>query len=103
MNKGIGGDTISIWVKYEDIDPSSETPVLTDVSVEHWVNWQPSCPPGFVQARGNSPDGALTTNTIGACWRMGLCVKMEPMREATPMVSLGLSYHTSGSQYSCPG
>jgi hypothetical protein len=80
VNVGIGGETVSIWVEYEQVDASldPDTLVLTDVSVENWAGWNPPyCPAGWEPASGNQPPGALSTGTIGACHRMGLCVKKE--------------------------
>jgi hypothetical protein len=84
VNDGIGGSTTSIWVKYEAIPTTSDQPVVTGISVEHWVGWNAYCPEGWVVAHGYSRDiqGALTTGTWDDCWRNGLCVRYEPMSEA---------------------
>ena len=108
VNQGIGGGTVSLWAKFEEVDPSSTTPVLTALSVENWPAWNPYCPPGYQQAPGNSPSGALTTGTIGTCNRMGLCVKLEPVDQVEadpntfPVTTLGLSLTSSGGYASCP-
>ena len=97
VNKGIGGDTKFIWVKYEELHVTSDMPVLVDVAVAHWPNWAPYYPEGW------EPAGPLTTGTAGDCWRNGLNVKYLPLSEADTIVStLCLSITEYGYQNSCP-
>lgn len=97
VNKGIGGDTKFIWVKYEELPMNSDVPVLVDIMVAHWPNWCPYYPPGW------EPAGPLTTGTWGDCWRNGLNVRYLPLRETDTFVStLCLSITENGNLNSCP-
>ncbi len=97
VNKGIGGDTKYIWVKYEKISVTSSQPVLVDAEVAHWPYWVPSYPEGW------EPAGPLTTGTWGDCWRNGLIVKYLPLDETGVFIStLCLSITGDGNQNSCP-
>ena len=116
VNEGIGDsqDSVSIWAKFEEVDPTSSTPVLTDLAVEHWPDWNGTysggayCAAGWQPAAGNDPSGALTTGTVDACWRQGLCIKLEPVNQLTsdpdrfPIDTLGLSAGTEPWDPSCP-
>jgi len=97
VNKGIGGDTKFIWVKYEKLHVNSDVPVLVDIMVAHWPYWRPYYPSGWV------PAGPLTTGTWGDCWRNGLNAKYLPLNETDVFVStLCLSITGYGYQNSCP-
>jgi len=93
-NRGLGGTTTTIWVKYERLPRLSPKPVLADVQVCHWVNWKPTVPEGFQVANGTSAgiQGALTTRTKGSVWRNGLAVRYMPLKDTgTRVVALSLS------------
>jgi len=97
VNKGIGGDTKFIWVKYEKLPVNSDVPVLVDIMVAHWPNWCPYYPSGW------EPAGPLTTGTWGDCWRNGLNAKYLPLSETDTFVStLCLSITEYGYLNSCP-
>jgi len=104
VNKGIGGDYTTIWVKYDLVAVTSNQPVLVDYGVFHWPYWNASCPPGWELCNGTS-DGrqcALNTRTWNDCWRIGMCVHYVPMNQTeTFMTNAGLSY-TGGSEAACP-
>ena len=104
VNKGIGGDYTTIWVKYDLVAVTSNQPVLVDYGVFHWPYWNAWCPPGWERCNGTS-DGrqcALNTRTWNDCWRIGLCVHYMPMNQTeTFMTNAGLSY-TGGSEAACP-
>lgn len=102
VNNGIGGDTTTIWVKYEFLPQNSSKKVLTGIAAVEWTNWE-GCTPGGIslpdsyepvsdgwqRANGGSfrKKGALTTNTQGKIKRIGLCVKYEPMNTVTSFIS----------------
>ena len=104
VNAGIGGDTVSIWMKQEEVEEHSDTAVITDVAVTHWSSndaWAPNCPDGYEFVSGdNAPAGsALTTGTDSSCKRMGLCVRKAMMRDALidrPLATMNLSVTTGG-------
>lgn len=104
VNKGIGGDYTTIWVKYDLVAVTSNQPVLVDYGVFHWPYWEWWCPPGWERCNGTS-DGrqcALNTRTWNDCWRIGMCVHYVPMNQTeTFMTNAGLSY-TGGSEAACP-
>lgn len=86
VNRGIGGTTTSIWVRYERLPRGSSQPVVVDVEVCHWVGWKVTLPqgPGWGPAHGTSAgiQGGLTTKTKGSAWRNGLAVRYAPLRDA---------------------
>jgi hypothetical protein len=89
VNIGIGGSTTGIFVRYARVRRDASTMVLTGLSVERWAGWTVSCPSGYTRANGTSRgiQGALTTGTDGACNRMGLCVRYEPVNTAATVVT----------------
>jgi hypothetical protein len=100
VNIGIGGTTTGIFVRYARVRRDATTPVLTGMSAERWAGWTVSCPPGYTRANGNSSgrQGALTTDTDGACYRIGLCVRYEPMNTASTVITnVALSVSTDKS------
>ena len=104
VNYGLGGTFTTIWVKYELVDKNSTTPVLVDIGVSHWPDWNIACPLDWQVANGASSGipGALTTGTLGDCWRLGLCVKYMPLNQTDTFISnLNLSYTTS-AETKCP-
>ena len=102
INRGLTGglwepksDWVHIWVKYDWVAPTDDTPVLVDIDVRHWPYWNVNCRPGMEPARGDK-NGALTTNAKSDCLKIGLCVKYAPMNETETFVSnLSLSYGDS--------
>ncbi|TFH66227.1 MAG: DUF946 domain-containing protein, partial [Gemmatimonadales bacterium] len=100
-NTGIEGHSVYIWVKYDWVEATSDTPVLVDIAVHHWPNWVVTCPVGWEPAHGDS-GGMLTTQADDACWRNGLCVRYAPMNETdTFITNLNLSL-TGGSEALVP-
>lgn len=92
VNKGIGGTTTSIWVKYEAIPTTSDRLVVTGIRAQWWgCPWpsNPACPDGWEVASGTSggTPGALTTGTRDACQCIGLCVRYDPLNTADTFVS----------------
>ena len=104
VNQGIGGDTVSVWMKQEEVAEDSDTIVITDVMVTHWSShddWSPACPLGYEFASGNNdPAGsALTTGTIDDCKRMGMCVRTARMKDAAvnrPLATMNLNWTNGG-------
>ncbi|MFO0607623.1 MAG: MXAN_6577-like cysteine-rich protein [Polyangiales bacterium] len=89
VNIGIGGSTTGILVRYARVRRDAATPVLTGITAQRWANWNVSCPAGYVRANGTSRgiQGALSTGTDSACWRIGLCVRYEPVNAAATFVT----------------
>jgi hypothetical protein len=105
VNRGIGGDFVIIWAKYELLSADATTKVLTGVKAKHWEGggWQVHCPEGWEPDQDHIWDLALTTRTKGSCWRIGLCVHYEPFNEAQIFISnLSLSRTHDGFLDSCP-
>ena len=104
VNEGIGGTTTTVWVKYDFVPVGSNRPVLVDYGAFHWPYWNVDCPSGWQTANGTSASiqGALTTQTEGDCYRIGLCVHYLPMNQTdTFITNVGLS-KTGGSEGNCP-
>jgi hypothetical protein len=102
INSGIGGDFTYIWVKYDWVAPTADTPVLVDIAVHHWPNWVVSCPAGWTAAQGDI-GGALTTRAKNACWRNGLCVHFVPMNQTDHFITtLGLYFGISSEPNVAP-
>jgi hypothetical protein len=80
VNTGIGGDTVGICAKMEELPVSTSKKVLTGITVQHWTGWKVKCPQGFVPAAGEG-GGKLTMRTKGRCWRQGLCVRWTPLKK----------------------
>jgi hypothetical protein len=102
VNRGIGGDGVAIWIKYEQLPVTSDRKVLVDLVAAHWPNWQVQCPAGFQEASG---DARLTLNTKPACNRNGLCVKYAPLNtteDATIVTALMLT-RANDKNYLCGG
>lgn len=91
VNKGIGGDTVGICARIEQVARTSSEPILTGIAVSHWPHWNTRCPEGFVPAEGNG-GGKLTTRTKGRCWRQGLCVRWTPANEIKDHPELDFLY-----------
>jgi hypothetical protein len=89
VNTGIGGSTTGIWARYEYVPLNWAGPVLVDIAVTHWPDWEISCPDGWEPASGMSEGhpGALTTGTETACWCNGLCVRYEPFHSYATFIS----------------
>jgi endonuclease/exonuclease/phosphatase family metal-dependent hydrolase len=107
VNRGIGGTTTSIWVKYKRLPNGSAEPVLVDIEVCHWPGWKVALPegPGWKVANGTSAGipGALTTKTKGSAWRNGLAVRYMPLRDAgSRIMALYLSVTSSGTPSQLP-
>ena len=51
VNEGIGGTTTYIWVRYDEVELSSSTEVVTGVQVRNWPNWDVACPEGWGSGR----------------------------------------------------
>ncbi len=115
VNLGIGGDTVKVWMKQEEVAENSDATVITDVIVTQWSSndtWFPTCPTGYEFASGNnfpsqnSPVGsALTTGTTNSCNRMGMCVSKATMKDATvnrPLATINLGVSFDGSILSPP-
>lgn len=101
INEGIGGHWVYLWVKYDWVEATDDTPVLVDIAVHHWPDWNVDCPPGWEPAHGDA-GGALTTQADNACWRNGLCVRYAPMNATdTFITNLNLSL-TGGSEALVP-
>jgi len=104
VNSGIGGDTVSVWMKQEEVEEHSDTTVITDVMVTQWSSndaWFANCPAGYEFASGdNDPAGsALTTGTDSSCKRMGMCVRTAMMKDALidrPLATMNLSVTRGG-------
>ena len=102
LNRGIEGDTVGVWVRYEQIPVSSDRKVLVDLAVTQWPDWNVQCPAGFQPASG---DARITVKTRKACNRNGLCVKYAPLKDtgnATIVTALSLTRATS-DKYLCGG
>jgi endonuclease/exonuclease/phosphatase family metal-dependent hydrolase len=102
VNRGVGGTTTTIWVKYERLPEDSAKPVLIDIEVRHWVGWKVTLPegPGWTVANGTSARirGALTTGTKGSVWRNGLVVRYAPSKDAgSRILALYLSVTSSST------
>jgi hypothetical protein len=101
INSGIGGDWVYIWVKYDWVAATDSTPVLVDIAVHHWPNWNVDCPAGWEPAHGDD-NGMLTTRADNACWRNGLCVRYAPMNQTeTFITNLSISF-TDTSEATSP-
>lgn len=100
INYGIGGHFVYIWVKYDWVAATDDTPVLVDLAVHHWPNWNVDCPSGWEAAHGDI-GGALTTQADNACWRNGLCVRYKPMNETETFIS-NLSLSLPDSEATLP-
>lgn len=101
INKGIGGDDVYIWAKYETVDLTGDKSVITGIKVEHWPNWNRKCPTGYEAL------DKLTTKASNSCWRNGLCIQRKKVNEAFtsglgPITNLYLN-KTNNSSQSCPG
>lgn len=99
VNTGIGGSTTGIWAKYAYLPMNWSEPVLVDIAVAHWVDWNVSCPDGWETASGTSEGkpGALTTGTKTSCWCNGLCVRKELLSRSDTFVSNLCLSHADGS------
>jgi hypothetical protein len=95
INADIGGDWVYLWVKYNWVAPTDDTPVLVDIAAHHWPYWVVSCPEGWEAAHGDA-GGALTTRSDSDCDRIGLCVRYAPMNETETFIS-NLSLYKGGS------
>jgi hypothetical protein len=107
VNDDIGGTFTTIWVKYDLVEATSDTPVLTGMAVTHWPYWNVDCSghgADWQPASGTSSHipGALTTGTYGPCDRNGLCVKYSPMSQIDTFITdVGLS-RTDEGESACP-
>jgi hypothetical protein len=90
-NKGIRGDTLFLMVKYEEVDPNSSVPVLTNLTASHFPSQRSTCSgseiPRFGGVRGNVPLIAGNPGTKGSCWYIGSCVKYTPINQVTDFIS----------------
>ena len=75
VNKGIGGDDRFVYVKYELVSKTSDTPVVTGIKAVHWPYWNVSCPAGWTAV------DRLTSGTIDECHRIGMCALYEPFED----------------------
>ncbi|MGC3977509.1 MAG: hypothetical protein QM751_04310 [Paludibacteraceae bacterium] len=85
VNHKIGGHTVGIYVKYQTLDTSNaddlKVNVLTNIEVQHWPDWKPALPDGWMRANGivSGKQGALTAGTKSACWCNGLIVQYKEL------------------------
>ena len=86
VNTGIRGTTTGIWAKFAYVPSNWTGSVLVDIAVQHWVDWKVSCPDGWVPASGVK-GGRLTTDTLGPCWRNGLCVHYAPLGDSDTFIA----------------
>jgi thiol-disulfide isomerase/thioredoxin/uncharacterized membrane protein YphA (DoxX/SURF4 family) len=92
VNKGIGGDDRFVYVKYELVTKTVDTPVVTGIKAVHWPHWNAACPAGWTQV------GRLTTGTWGDCDRIGMCALYEPFKDAEKFITnAGISYGDYGN------
>jgi hypothetical protein len=92
VNKGIGGDDRYVYVKYELVTKTADTPVVTGIKAQHWPYWDVSCPVGWTAV------GRLTSGTWGDCDRIGMCALYEPFKDTEEFITnAGISYGDFGN------
>jgi thiol-disulfide isomerase/thioredoxin len=83
INKGIGGDFRYVYVKYELVSKTSDTPVVTGIKAAHWPYWDEPFPCGA----GWTAVSRLTSGTLGDCDRIGMCALYEPFKDAEKFIT----------------
>jgi hypothetical protein len=92
VNKGIGGDDRYVYVKYELVTKTADTPVVTGIKAQHWPYWDVYCPEGWEAV------GKLTSGTWGDCNRIGMCARYEPFKDAEKFVTnAAISFGDTGN------
>ena len=108
LNHQIGGQTLYLIIKYSIVYPGTDdnTPVLTNLALEHFSGYSPICP-GFqisntgVKNPKNLETGLTNISLTGqgyglfsgnpgtnsSCWDMGACVTFTPINNCTTFIS----------------